>query len=87
MNADFFNALDLLEKENGISKEYMISQIELAIANSCKKEVGPTTIIRVQLEAFCFVKGLVVSLFIGPLFHTSFISGFETHSFTLSTLL
>ena len=30
MNADFFNALDLLEKENGISKEYMISQIELA---------------------------------------------------------
>ena len=27
MNADFFNALDLLEKENGISKEYMISQM------------------------------------------------------------
>ena len=50
MNADFFNALDLLEKENGISKEYMISQIELAIANSCKKEVGPTTVIRVQLD-------------------------------------
>ena len=50
MNADFFTALDLLEKENGISKEYMISQIELAIANSCKKEVGPTTVIRVQLD-------------------------------------
>ena len=50
MNADFFNALDLLEKENGISKEYMISQIELALANACRREVGPTTIIRVQLD-------------------------------------
>ena len=50
MNADFFNALDLLEKENGISKEYMIAQIELALANACRKEVGPTTVIRVQLD-------------------------------------
>ncbi len=50
MNADFFTALDLLEKENGISKEYMISQIELALANACRREVGPTTIIRVQLD-------------------------------------
>ena len=50
MNADFFNAIDLLEKENGISKEYMISQIELALANACRKEVGPTTVIRVQLD-------------------------------------
>ncbi len=51
MNADFFNALDLLVKENGISKEYMISQIEAALANACRKEVGPTTVIRVQLDA------------------------------------
>ena len=50
MNADFFTALDLLEKENGISKEYMIFQIELALANACRREVGPTTIIRVQLD-------------------------------------
>ena len=50
MNADFFNALDLLEKENGISKEYMIAQIEAALANACRREVGPTTIIRVQLD-------------------------------------
>ena len=50
MNADFFAALDLLEKENGISKEYMISQIELALANACRREVGPTTVIRVQLD-------------------------------------
>ena len=50
MNAEFFAALDLLEKENGIPKEYMIAQIEAALANACRKEVGPTTIIRVQLD-------------------------------------
>ena len=37
--------------------------------------------------SFCFVKGLVFSLFIGPLFYTSFISGFESHSLMLTTLL
>ena len=50
MNADFFNALDLLEKERGIDKEYMITKIEAALANACRKEVGPTTVIRVQLD-------------------------------------
>ena len=50
MNADFFNALDLLEKENGIPKEYMIAKIEAALANACRKEVGPTAVVRVQLE-------------------------------------
>ena len=33
------------------------------------------------------MKGLVFSLFIGLLFYTSFISGCETHSVMLSTLL
>ncbi len=50
MNAEFFTALDLLEKENGIPKEYMIQQIELALANSCRKELGSSTVIRVQLD-------------------------------------
>ena len=50
MNAEFFNALDLIEKENGISKEYMITQIEAALANACRKEVGPSTVVRVQLD-------------------------------------
>ena len=50
MNADFFAALDLLEKENGIPKEYMIEHIELALANACRKEVGASTLIRVQLD-------------------------------------
>ncbi len=50
MNAEFFAALDLLEKENGISKEYMIEHIEAALANACRKEVGTTAQIRVQLD-------------------------------------
>ncbi len=50
MNADFFNALELLEKEKGIPKEYMIAKIEAALANSCRKEVGPTATVRVQLD-------------------------------------
>ena len=50
MNAELFNALDLLEKESGISKEYMLSKIEEALANDCKKEVGATALIRVHLD-------------------------------------
>ncbi len=50
MNAEFFNALDLLEKEKGIPKDYMIGKIELALANACRREVGPNTVIRVQLD-------------------------------------
>ena len=50
MNADFFNALELLEKEKGIPKEYMIAKVEAALANACRKEVGPTAVVRVQLD-------------------------------------
>ena len=50
MNAELFNALDLLEKESGISKEYMLTKIEEALANACRKEVGATALIRVKLD-------------------------------------
>ena len=50
MNAELFNALDLLERENGISKEYMLAKVEEALANACKKEVGATALIRVHLD-------------------------------------
>ena len=50
MNAEFFNALDVIEKEKGIPKEYMIAKIEAALANACRKEVGPTAVVRVQLD-------------------------------------
>ena len=50
MNAELFTSLDLLEKESGISKEYMLSKIEEALANACRKEVGATALIRVHLD-------------------------------------
>ena len=50
MNKEFFEALDLLEKEKGISKEYMIAKIEAALANACRKEVGASTLVRVNLD-------------------------------------
>ncbi len=50
MNKEFFEALDLIEKEKGISKEYMIAKIEAALANACRKEVGQSTVVRVQLD-------------------------------------
>ena len=50
MNKEFFEALDLLEREKGISKEYMIAKIEAALANACRKEVGATTLVRVNLD-------------------------------------
>ena len=39
MNQDFYTALDLLEKEKGISKEYMIEKIEAALANACRRRL------------------------------------------------
>ena len=50
MNAEFYAALDLIEKEKGIPKEYMIAKIEAALAKACQKEVGISTVIRVQLD-------------------------------------
>ena len=50
MNKEFFEALDLIEKEKGISKEYMIAKIEAALANACRKELGQTTVVRVHLD-------------------------------------
>lgn len=50
MNQEFFNALTLLESEQGIPMEYMIPKIEAALTKACQKEIGPSTIIRVQID-------------------------------------
>lgn len=50
MNKEFFEALDLLEKEKGISKEYMLEKIEAALANSCRKEIGASALVKVTLD-------------------------------------
>ncbi len=50
MNKEFFVALDMLEKEKGIPKEYMIEKIEAALLSACKKEYGASTLVRVNID-------------------------------------
>lgn len=40
MNAEFFEALTMLEKEKGISKAYMLEKVKAAIMSAIKKEAG-----------------------------------------------
>ena len=42
MNAEFFSALEQLEKEKGISQKYMLEKIELALQSAFKREYGMT---------------------------------------------
>ena len=50
MNKEFFVALDLLEKEKGIPKEYMLEKIEAALLSACRKEYGSSTLVRVSID-------------------------------------
>ena len=50
MNKEFFAALDLLEKEKGIPKEYMLEKIEAALLSAIKKEYGASALMRVNID-------------------------------------
>ena len=50
MNTEFFTALDLLEKEKGIPREYMTEKIEAALLSAYKKEYGNNTNVRVAID-------------------------------------
>lgn len=51
MNSEFFAALDMLESEKGIPKDYMIERIEAALLGACKKEIGSNNaVIRVVID-------------------------------------
>ncbi|MBQ9086481.1 MAG: transcription termination/antitermination protein NusA [Clostridia bacterium] len=50
MNKEFFVALDLLEKEKGIPKEYMLEKIEAALLSAFKKEFGNNTLMRIAID-------------------------------------
>ena len=50
MNAEFFEALDLLEKEKGIPKDYMLERIETALTGALKREIGGSGNIRINLD-------------------------------------
>ncbi len=50
MNKELFAALDLLEKEKDIPKEYMLEKIEAALLAAYKKEQGNNTNVRIVLD-------------------------------------
>ena len=50
MNQEFFDALDLLEKEKGIPKEYMMERVEAALVSAYKREQDNSTNVRVVLD-------------------------------------
>lgn len=50
MNKELFEALDLLQKERGIPKDYMIEKIEAALMSAYKKENGGNSNARIKLD-------------------------------------
>jgi len=50
MNAEFINALEALEKEKNISKDFLIEAIETAINAAYKKSVGPAHDSKVEVD-------------------------------------
>lgn len=50
MNKELFAALDMLEKEKGIPKDYMLEKIEAALVSAFKKEYGNNTNVRVAID-------------------------------------
>ncbi|MBR2295809.1 MAG: transcription termination/antitermination protein NusA, partial [Clostridia bacterium] len=44
MNNEFFEALEILERERHIPREYMIEKVQAALAAACKKEYGAAEI-------------------------------------------
>jgi len=44
MNAEFFDALDMLEQTKGIPKEYMLERVEAALLSAFKKERGRSNV-------------------------------------------
>ena len=51
MNAEFFSALEMLESEKGISKEYMLERVEAALISAYKRDQNNRTNVRVSINA------------------------------------
>ncbi|MBQ4064910.1 MAG: transcription termination/antitermination protein NusA, partial [Clostridia bacterium] len=50
MNNEFFEALDLLEKQKGIPKEYMLERVEAALVSAFKRDQGANANVRIVLD-------------------------------------
>jgi N utilization substance protein A len=50
MNSEFFTALDMIEKEKGIPKEYMLERVEAALLSAFKRDYGACDNAKVVLD-------------------------------------
>lgn len=50
MNTEFFNALEMLEKEKGIPVDYMIKKVELALISAYKRDQDGNSNVRVVID-------------------------------------
>lgn len=50
MNSEFFEALDLLEQEKGIPKEYMLEKVEAALVSAYKRDKNGNSNVRVAID-------------------------------------
>ncbi len=50
MNKEFFTAIELLEQERGIPKEYMLERVEAALTTAYKRESGGQLNVRIALD-------------------------------------
>ena len=50
MNTEFFNALDALEAERGISKAHMMEKIEAALTRAYQREKGGLENVKVVMD-------------------------------------
>ena len=50
MSAELIHALEQLEKEKGIKKEFLIDAIEAALMSAYKKNFGPSQNVRINID-------------------------------------
>lgn len=50
MNTEFFDALDLLEREKGIPKAFMLERIEMALSTALKRDAATEEEVRVVMD-------------------------------------
>ena len=50
MNQDFIAVLEYMEKEKGIDRHVMMKAIEQALISACRKSLGPTKDLRIEMD-------------------------------------
>ena len=50
MSSEFFNALETLEREKGIPKDYMLERVEAALVSAYKRDMGGNSNVKVVID-------------------------------------